>query len=90
METSSTALALLQWGIIAPVYQTTPVSILPSHQPLQANARNAIPRNQAESRNLNQDTALGGHTEIKPQQDPLHIPRLKWCLIPPSRSCTHH
>lgn len=90
METSSTALALLQWGITATVYQTPPVSILPSHQPLQANAWNAILRNQPESRNLNQDTELGGHTEIESQQDPLHIPRLKWCLIPPNKSCTHH
>lgn len=54
MESSSTALALLQWGIIA----TVPVSTLPSHQTLQANAWNAILRKQPESRNLNQDRAL--------------------------------
>lgn len=48
METSSTALALLQWGIIATVHQTTPVSPLPSHQPLQGNAWNEILRKQPE------------------------------------------
>lgn len=58
METSSTALALLQWGIIATVHHTTPVSTLPSHQTLQANAWNAILRKQPESRNLNRDTAF--------------------------------
>lgn len=55
---SSSALALLQWGMTATVLQTTPVSILPSHQPLQTNAWNATLREQPESRTLNQDTAL--------------------------------
>lgn len=55
---SSSALALLQWGMTATVLQTTPVSILPSHQPLQTNAWNAILREQPESRKRNQDTAL--------------------------------
>lgn len=36
MGTSSTSLALLQWGITATAHQTTPVSFLPSHQPLQS------------------------------------------------------
>lgn len=66
METSSTALALLQWGIIATVLQSTPVSILPAISPSDQ-CMECNPQETAREQEPEPGHSTRGHTEIKSQ-----------------------